>query len=205
MKRFLPFTIIATLVALALVTATAPPERTLGENARLVYLHGAWVWTAMVIFLAAGGAGLAGLVTRHSELHDWSIALGRTALLLWIGFLPQSIYLMQANWNGIFLDEPRFRIPLNLAVTGLMLQVGVSFFPRWFASLVNLVFAGALFWIMNGIQTVLHPEGPIQNSTSAGIQLFFYILLVLMIALAVQIANAWRGGWRKEKPVQILT
>jgi hypothetical protein len=204
MKKFIPLSLLLTLAALTLVTATAPHERTLGENARLVYLHGAWVWTAMVMFLAAGVVGLAGLLTRHQALHDWSLALGRTALLLWIGFLPQSLFLMQANWNGLFLEEPRFRIPLNLAVTGLLVQVGISFFPRRYASVVNLFFAGALFWIMNGVQTVLHPEGPIQNSTSTSIQLFFYALLALMIALAVQVAYVWRNSGRKTKPVQVI-
>jgi hypothetical protein len=193
MIKRLPLSILITLVLLALLTAIAPPERTLGENARFVYLHGAWVWTSMVMFLLAGIAGLAGLLSRRVELHEWSLALGRTALLLWIGFLPQSIYLMQVNWNGIFLDEPRFRIPLNLAITGLMLQVGVSFFPRWTSSIVNLLFAGALFWIMNGIETVLHPEGPIQSSSSTSIQLIFYLMLILMIALAIQIAIVFRS------------
>jgi hypothetical protein len=193
MQRWLHILLIfINLVAIGLTTASAPIERTLGENARLVYLHGAWVWTAMVIFLVAGVVGLVGLVSRRESLHAWSRAFGRTALLLWIAFLPQSLYLMQANWSGIFLDEPRFRIPLNLAVVGLLLQVGISFFPAKYTSLSNILFAGVLFWTMGGIQTVLHPEGPIQSSSSVSIQVYFIVLLVLMIALAIQIAYAWR-------------
>ncbi|MBE0408675.1 MAG: hypothetical protein IBX69_02960 [Anaerolineales bacterium] len=192
MRKWLPFSLIITLTVIVVTTATAPPEQTLGENARLVYLHGAWVWTAMVIFIIAGITGLVGLLARAENLHLWSRALGRTALLLWITFLPQSMYLMQVNWSGIFLDEPRFRIPLNLAVVGLLLQVGVSFFPAKVTSYANILFAGVLVWAMGGIETVLHPEGPIQSSSSASIQVNFAILLVLMIALAVQIAYAWR-------------
>ena len=192
MHRWLPLLLIfITLIAIWLTAATAPLERTLGENARLVYLHGAWVWTAMVFFLLAGIAGLVGLVSRRQDVHQWSRALGRTALLLWIAFLPQSLYLMQENWSGIFLDEPRFRIPLNLAIVGLLLQVGVSFFPAKYASLSNILFSIALFWTMGGIQTVLHPEGPIQGSGSTSIQLYFVALLVLMIALGIQITIIW--------------
>jgi hypothetical protein len=196
--KVLPLTLLATLILIAILTATAPLEKTLGDNARLVYLHGSWVWTAMVVFLAAAAAGLGGLVSRRQWLHEWSLALGRTALVLWITFLPQSLYLMQANWNGLFLDEPRFRTPLNLAVVGLLLQIGISFFPVRFASLANIVFAGSLFWVMNGLQTVLHPEGPIQNSSSTSIQLVFGLLLILMIALALQVAWVWQriGVWR---------
>lgn len=196
MAKILPISLPITLLLIAALTATAPLEKTLGENARIVYLHGAWVWTALVMFLAAASAGAAGLVWKRESLHEWSLALGRTALLLWITFLPQSLFLMQANWNGLFLDEPRFRIPLNLAVAGILLQLGVSFFPTRFASLANLLFAGGLFWMMNGLQTVLHPEGPIQNSNSSSIQLVFGLLLVAMAALALQIALLLRNWVR---------
>jgi hypothetical protein len=191
-RKVLPLTILLTLVAITITTATAPLERTLGENARLVYLHGAWVWAAMVTFLVAGITGLAGLIIRRENLHEWSRAIGRTALLLWITFLPQSLYLMQVNWSGIFLDEPRFRIPLNLAVAGLLLQVGLSFYPAKYASLANLLFALVLVWAMGGIETVLHPEGPIMSSSSTSIQVHFFLLLAFMVALAMQIAYVWR-------------
>lgn len=194
MRKRLLLILFVTVVAIGFTTATAPLERALGENARLVYLHGAWVWTAMVIFLLAGISGLTGLLSSRKELHDWSRALGRTALLLWIAFLLQSLYLMQVNWSGIFLEEPRFHIPLNLAIVGLLLQVGISFFPAKHASMANVLFAGVLLWVMSGIQTVIHPEGPILSSSSISIQLSFVTLLVLMIFLAFQIAYAWRSG-----------
>jgi hypothetical protein len=196
MKKLLPLSIVATLAAIALVTAAAPIERTLGEKARFVYLHGAWVWTALALFLAAGAAGLAGLLSGRTQIQAWSQSLGRTALLLWITFLPQSLYLMQANWNGLFLDEPRFRTPLNLAVVGLLLQVGLSFFPLKYTSLANILYAGAVFFVMNGLETVLHPEAPVQNASSASIQASFYALLGLMILLALQIAWIWTGKSR---------
>jgi hypothetical protein len=192
MRKWLPLSLFITLIVIVLTTATAPPEQTLGENARLVYLHGAWVWTALVVFIIAGITGLVGLLASVEYMHLWSRALGRTALLLWITFLPQSLYLMQVNWSGIFLDEPRFRIPMNLAVAGLLLQVGLSFYPAKYASLANLLFALVLVWAMGGIETVLHPEGPIMSSSSTSIQVHFFLLLAFMVALAMQIAYVWR-------------
>jgi hypothetical protein len=206
MKKWLPFTLIVTIAAIALLTATAPVEKTLGEKARLVYLHGAWVWAAMVTFLAAAVAGLAALVTRRLKLHEWSQALGRTALLLWIAFLPQSLYLMQANWNGLFLEEPRFRTPLNLAVAGLLLQVGLAYFPVKYTSWANLLFAVGLFWMMNGVEYVLHPEAPIRDSSSARIQFFFLMLLALMAALALQTAYAFLiRRWYRRAESEVVT
>ncbi|MCJ7623152.1 MAG: hypothetical protein MUO76_06590, partial [Anaerolineaceae bacterium] len=43
-----------TLILVAVVTLLSPLEKTLGTNIRLVYLHGAWVWSGMIIFGLAG-------------------------------------------------------------------------------------------------------------------------------------------------------
>ena len=181
-------------VIIALFTAFGPLEKTLGVNVRLVYLHGAWVWAALVGIMAGGLYGLAGLLTRKDGLHAWSRALARAGLLMWLLFLPQSLFVMQANWNGLFLDEPRFRIPLNLAIVGLLLQIGLAFFPvgAW-TSLGNLGFAAVVLWGMSGLQTVLHPESPIFSSEARGIQIFFFGLVVLLLLLALQIAGLLRG------------
>jgi hypothetical protein len=183
---------VISITAALLVAALAPLERTLGANARLVYFHGAWVWTAMLAFLAAALAGLAGLLTRRPALNEWSRALGRAGLCFWIVFLPMSLYVMQANWNGLYLDEPRFRVPLNLAIAGLLLQVGLAFIPDGrLTSLANIVYAVALFASMSAAQAVLHPESPIFSSGARDIQAFFAAMLVLLAVAAWQLANIW--------------
>ena len=96
-----------TLLAIALLALVSPPERSLGASVRIVYLHGAWVWTALAAFAAASLTGILGLVTRRESWQRWSLALGRTGLLFWITYLPLSMWAAQANWNGLFLAEPR--------------------------------------------------------------------------------------------------
>jgi len=181
------------LAAALAAAAFAPLEKTLGMNARLVYFHGAWVWAALIAFIAAAILGLAGLVLRRAALHHWSLALGRTAIIFWLAFLPMSLLVMQANWNGLFLDEPRFRVPLNLAIVGVLLQVGVSFFPPAWASLANLIFGIALLAGLGSAGTVLHPESPIFGSGATGIQLYFAGLVLLLSLAAWQMARLWRN------------
>ena len=195
-KRFLALPgwlwLLLTLAAIALFTAFSPLEKTLGVNVRIVYLHGAWVWAALAGLLLAGLVGLLGLLLRRKALHAWSLALGRTGLLMWVLFLPQSLVVMQANWNGLFLDEPRFRVPLNLAIVGVLLQIGLAFFPvgRW-TSLGNLIYSAAVMVVMSSMQTVLHPQSPIFTSGEWQIQLFFMALLILLLGLELQIARLW--------------
>ncbi|MGB5843852.1 MAG: hypothetical protein WBG94_05370, partial [Anaerolineales bacterium] len=104
------------LLAIIVVTALGPAEKSLGTNVRVVYLHGAWVWAALICIFAAAAVGLVGLITRRNAAHYWSLALGRTGLVFWITYLPLSLWAMQTNWNGLFLSEPRWRVAMIFAI-----------------------------------------------------------------------------------------
>lgn len=174
--------LLLTALALIVVTAFAPIERTLGERARLVYFHGAWVWAGKVAFAAAGIAGLVGLLRRSRAWQNASLALGRTGLFFWLTYLPLSLWVQQVNWGGIFWDEPRWRVPLMFGIVGLLLQVGLALMDDLrVTSAANLLFGIALWWFLGNIQNVLHPDSPIFTSNSIRIQVFFVALLALSL------------------------
>lgn len=177
------------LLAIASLAAIGPAEKSLGVNVRVVYLHGAWVWTALIVFFAAGVVGLLGLIFQQGKLQYWSRALGRTGLLFWITYLPISLWAMQTNWNGMFLAEPRFRVAVVFAIGGLLLQIGVTIVdhPAW-AAAANVLFASTLFFVLRNTQGVMHPASPILDSNAWRIQLFFFALVALSLVLAYQIA-----------------
>ena len=183
--------LLATMLLIGLVTALGPPERTLGTNIRIVYLHGAWVWTGKLAFGLAALAGLAGLLKPDSRFHlpEWSLALGRTGLLFWLTYLPLSLLVMQVNWGGFFFDEPRWKVSLMFGIVGVLLQVALYLLntPR-LTMLTNLLF-GAALWVMIGeAPTEMHPVSPIFGSDAFLIQVYFIGLLVLVVLLAAQAA-----------------
>jgi hypothetical protein len=180
---------VVSLVAVAGVTLVSPNEATLGANARIVYLHGAWVWASLAAFVAAGLVGVIGLILRRDRLHFWSRALGRTGLFFWITYLPISLWAMQTNWNGLFLAEPRWRFAIIFAITGILLQLGLSFLPVMWASVGNLVYVITLFIFMRTTENVMHPPGPMLESEFGRIQIFFLILNGLLIFAAWQVAR----------------
>jgi len=192
MKKALLWFCLALLGAIGLAAA-APVEKTLGANARLVYFHGAWVWVSMAGFGLAAITGAAGLALNRLSLHQWSAGWGRCGLFFWIAFLPMSLVVMQANWNGLFLDEPRFRTPLDLAVTGLLLQVGLSLLKdlRW-TSLFNVLYLATLGVAMGRTESILHPDSPIFNANDRSIQIYFIGLIILLLLAAWQMARAWK-------------
>ncbi len=176
-----------TVIVIALLTLFGPEEKSLGSNVRIVYLHGAWVLAAEVAFIAAALAGLLGLVLRKEIFHAWSAALGRTGIVFWLTYLPLSLFAMQANWNGLFLAEPRFRIAMIFAVTGVLLQLGLLLFNiSWLTSFANILYIITLRVVFATAQNVMHPPpSPIFNSGLWNIILFFVGLNIL----------AWVAGY----------
>lgn len=176
----------ATLIVIALLALFGPEEQSLGSNVRIVYLHGAWVLTAEVAFIAAGVAGLVALLMRRDLFHRWSAALGRTGIIFWVTYLPLSLWAMQSNWNGLFLSEPRFRLAAIFAVTGILLQVGLWLINTgWITSLANILFIIVLRVIFSTAENIMHPPpSPIFNSGNYAIIGFFVALILLTLIAA---------------------
>lgn len=178
---------------IAVFTYFGPQEKSLGDNVRIVYLHGAWVLSAQINFLAAAVMGLIGLLTRRETAHRWSQSLGRTGIVFWVTYLPLSLWAMQANWNGLFLAEPRFRVAVIFAVAGVLLQIGLAFIDKlpW-TSLANLAYAISLNFVLNGAGNVLHPPpSPIFSSGNLKIEVFFIVLILLTLLAAWQLTRWW--------------
>lgn len=180
------------LLVVAAITWISPPEATLGPNVRVVYLHGAWVWASLAAFITAAVAGLLGLLIRRTNLNEWSRALGRTGLFFWITYLPISLWAMQSNWNGLFLAEPRWRFAMVFAITGILLQLGLSFLPVIWSSMGNIAYVIALFWIMNATENVMHPPGPMLESDFGRIQIFFSVLTLILLFAVWQVARLFK-------------
>jgi hypothetical protein len=181
-----------TLLAIGLFTLLSPAEHSLGTHIRIVYLHGAWVWASLAAFFVSGVFGGFGLLTQHKSLHNWSGAFGRTGLIFWVTYLPLSLWAMQSNWNGLFLAEPRWRLALVLAITGILLQIGLSLAdkPRLTSGL-NLGFFIALMIALLRTPNVMHPASPILNSDAWRIQTFFLGLVMLTLLAVWQMARWW--------------
>jgi hypothetical protein len=208
-NRYRTLLLALTLALTLLAAAISPLEATLGWRARVVYFHGAWVWTGKIAFGLAALAGLAGLAAllqperRLPGIRAWaakaSLALGRTGLVFWLTYLPMSLWVQQINWGGIFWDEPRWRVPLAYGVAAVLLQLGLLLFENpTLTCATNLVFGVALWISLGSVQNVLHPDSPIFGSGSLRIEVFFILLMVLSLACMAQIALAWWDGGKRK-------
>jgi hypothetical protein len=186
------FWFILAVLTTAGLTALGPQEQSLGSDVRIVYLHGAWVLTAEAALGLSAFVGLLGILVRRDRLHHWSSALGRTGLFFWVIDLPLSVWAMEANWNGLFLSEPRFRLAVIFAITGVLLQIGLTLLARpAFTSLFNVLFFVALWISLKEAGYVLHPPpSPIFGSGILSLELFF-IGLILLTMIAAWFLTRW--------------
>lgn len=177
---------LSTVIVIALLALFGPEERSLGANVRIVYLHGAWVLSAELAFVAAALAGILAFITKRDVFHRWSAALGRSGIFFWLTYLPLSLWAMQSNWNGLFLAEPRFRLALIFAITGVLLQVGLWIMnTNWITSIANILFIIVLRVIFATADNVMHPPpSPIFNSGNYVIIGFFLALIALTLLAA---------------------
>jgi hypothetical protein len=187
------FWFVVTVAVIIITTFFGPQEQSLGANVRVVYLHGAWVLTAEIAFLAAALTGLIGLIANRTGFHDWSAALGRTGVFFWITYLPLSLWAMESNWNGLFLAEPRFRLALTFAVVGLLLQIGLWLLDTpWLTSTANIIFIVVLRIVFSTAAYVMHPPpSPIFNSENRLIIGFFLALNALTLVAAYFLTRWW--------------
>jgi hypothetical protein len=181
----------ALLAVIALLALVGPEERSLGANVRLVYLHGAWVMSAEAAFGLAAAAGLLAFVLRRADFHAWSAAWGRAGTVFWVSYLPLSMLAMQANWNGLFLAEPRFRLALSFAVAAILLQAGLWLLGKpGLISATNLVFVVVLRVAFSSADNIMHPPpSPIFGSGLWGVISFFVLLNLLAFAAAFALAR----------------
>ncbi len=185
-----PFYLVISLLFMLALVAFGPAERSLGTGVRLGYLHGAWVWSALISFAAAAVVGIIGLASRKVALQHWSLSLGRVATLLWITYLPMSFWTMQVNWNGLFLQEPRLRLAIDFALIALLVQVAIFVLERPAeGSLLNVAFVGALAWSLARTEQVMHPPSPIFSSDSLTLKIYFTILIAACLVAAWQLTR----------------
>jgi hypothetical protein len=184
--------LVLAVAALALAWA-APSDVTLAGTSKVVYLHGALVWTALLTLTAAGALGcvaLAAMAVRRGDLlHAWTLALGRTGLVFWLAYIPVSMLASRMAWNAVFLAEPRYVTAFRVFAIGVIVQVVIMLFNRpVISSALHVAQAVVLWALLLNTPSVLHPDNPILRSTPS-IQFFFGLIVLACGLAALQVAR----------------
>lgn len=187
----------AALIAILLVVAI-PPEKTLGWVIRPVFVHGALVQIGLVAFAAAGLLGLIYVFKRSPKVSAWCMAVQDTAVSVWIAYVLSSMVTTRLAWGEwIAWDEPRVRASVHV----LWFSIACWLLVRWmnhpvFTAVVNVVAAGAVWYLIKGAGLLRHPFDPIGGSNSFTYQGIYWLLVLAVLAIAGFFAR-----WRYEQYV----
>ena len=152
----------------------APPERTMGDAIRVVYLHVSATMAGLACLYGAGALGLA-MTARPVPRVE------RALRPLWIaglaafsaGFLL-SLVSARISWGGIFWTEPRMRASLGVVATGwVALAVHAGLGPGRARDLTWTVAAAVAFVAIRRAPLYLHPDHPVTATTPLGIRAAF--------------------------------
>jgi hypothetical protein len=170
---------------LALLLWLSPAEQTLGQTVKLVYLHGALVQTAILLFAVSLCANLVGFLTARAGWQAWGKALTRSAVTIWLAHTAVSMVTTYAAW-GLFVAwyEPRTRFTFILAGVSLLV-ITVAYFVAddRFSALAFAVLAGLTLALLPRLAFVQHPLDPLGTSSSNSIRAFYGAILLVTLVM----------------------
>ena len=186
-NRILPVLGLALFLALLVFLALSPADTRLGNIVKLAYLHGALNWAGLITFSVAGILGLAALLARRSGWYRATEAAGYAALIVWFVYIISSILITGLTWGQwIAWNEPRVQATGSILLAALLFVIVARLVnQRDFTAAVNLVM-GIIPWIViSQADAIRHPADPIGGSGSTAIQLYFQLIVLATLGLAM--------------------
>ncbi len=184
-RRWMRPLFIGLLLLLILLLWLSPNERTLGQTIKLIYLHGALVWTAIIIFAISLPVNLVALIRGQDNWFAWGKAFIWTAIVIWLVHTLFSMVTTYVAW-GVFIAwlEPRTRFTFNLAAVSILVAaVAYLVDNQRFSSLAFVLLAGLTLGLLPGLDFIQHPLNPIGQSPSNTIQMFYGAILAILMAM----------------------
>lgn len=178
-------TFIGLSVLLALLLWFAPAEQTLGQAIKLVYLHGALVRTAMVIFAISLPINLVALVRGQGNWTAWGKGLTWGSVAIWLAHTLFSMITTYITWGiAIAWFEPRTRFTFGIAGVGVVFIVAAHLVNNArFSSLASVILSGLVLSTLPRLDFIQHPLDPIGTSPSSTIRAFYAAILLVTLTL----------------------
>lgn len=202
-ERVLPLLAAGLGLLLALWLVLAPAEAQLGQVVKLIYVHGALVWTGLLTFGLAGTLGLIALFVRHlfggraAAWYRGSRVAGLAALLVWIVYSISAMLVTGLTWGQwIAWNEPRVRATAMILLAAAAAAVVVRLVDqRDFTALVNIALGIAPWLVVIRVEAIRHPVNPIGGSGSTAIQGYYFLIVLTVAGLAATlVAWLWAGA-----------
>lgn len=206
-KAILPLLAVVLLVLLVIWVLLSPAETRLGSLVKLVYVHGALVWTGLLTFSVAGLLGLVALVARRPIWYRGTQSAGLAALIVWCVYVISAMAVTGLTWGQLVAwNEPRVRATGLILVAALLLFLVTRLVKQGdFTALVNLIMGIVPWVVVRQADVIRHPVDPIGGSGSAAIQSYYWLIVMTVAGLAVTlIVWLWARAEQKHASARVV-
>ena len=209
-KKVLPLLALALFVLLLVWVVLAPSESRLGNLVKLVFVHGALVWSGLLAFTLAGALGLVYLAMRHilgsispaarRRAPVWyrgTASAGLAALIVWIAYVISSVAVTGLTWGQIIAwNEPRVQATGLILLAAVVLYIVARLVANDDFTAIVSVLMGIVPWVVvKQAGVIRHPVDPIGGSESAAMQQYYGLILLTVVGLMLTlIAWLWAGA-----------
>jgi hypothetical protein len=178
----------ALALAAGLILWLSPAEQTLGQGIKWVYIHLAFIWTAMLGVLMVGILNLIQVFSARPGWQRWSRAGSWGALGLLVVAFITSVAVMQVDWGGITWSEPRMQALLRTIAIWVIAHFAGPWIPDRLLRgvLMAVVAAVALFPLRFG-PLVMHPQDALGASASLAIRLSGFGIFAIVFAASATV------------------
>jgi len=192
-RQFIIPSLFVLVVLIVIVAVIAPADKVLGDRVKMVYVHGAIIRVVLAMFVLSGLLGLTYFFVNRFALFDWSKALQEASLILWIFYVVISVITTIQTWGAIAWFEPRWTFTLQMTgLAPIAYLAGALMKNRKIAAALNAIVAATMLFLLSQARLIIHPIDPIGTSGDAGIQLSYFVMLILWALVGLQVV---RGLW----------
>ncbi len=193
-KKF-PIGLIITIFIGITLIYFSPLDSQLGPVLKLVYLHGALIFTGLFLFAAVGFVGIASLL--RNSLKDLLLDIERTAIVFWLSAAIVGNIASELAWGGIYWNEPRLKVIIIISLISLSVYfLSTASGNDKIKSILGIALSSIVFLLILSAGKIMHPVNPFGASDSS-IRFFFGIITFVSLIISIQIVH-WLSQKRKE-------
>jgi hypothetical protein len=165
----------------------SPSDSQLGTVLKLVYLHGALIFTSLFLFASVGFVGIASLF--RNSLKDLLLDIERTALVFWLSAAIVGNIASELTWGGIYWNEPRLKVIIIISLISLSVYfLSTASGNDKIKSVLGIALSSLVFLLILSAGKIMHPVNPFGASDSS-IKFFFGIITFVSLIISVQMVH----------------
>jgi hypothetical protein len=185
-KKF-PVSLIVTLFIGIVLIWFSPVDSQLGPALKLVYLHGALIFTGLFLFAALGFVGIISLF--RNSLRNLLFDIGRTAIIFWVSAAIVGNIASELTWGGIYWNEPRLKVIIIIFIISLSVYfISTAYDNDKIKSILGIALSSLVFLLILGAGKIMHPVNPF-GAADSSIRFFFGIITLVFLILSIQMVH----------------